>query len=152
MKHQTLDHYKQLVPFFKQSQKKLFHTIAFPQATFRSNHSEVFLGIGVLKICSKLTGEHPCRSVISIKMQSNFIEVALRHGCSPVILLHIFRTPFVKNTSGWLLLHIVVLILWEYWKNTNLVFSFQFLLPFCVKESHLPSLNKMGTKIIWKRF
>ena len=27
-------------------------------------------------------------------MQSNFIETTLRHGCSPVNLLHIFRTPF----------------------------------------------------------
>ena len=36
--------------------------------------------------------------------KSNFIEIALRHGCSPVNLLHILRTPFLKNTSGWLLL------------------------------------------------
>ena len=36
-------------------------------------------------------------------LQSNFIETALRHGCSPVNLLHIFRTPFPRNTSGWLL-------------------------------------------------
>ena len=28
----------------------------------------------------------------------------LRHGCSPVNLLHIFRTLFPKNTSGGLLL------------------------------------------------
>ena len=34
----------------------------------------------------------------------NFIEITLRHGCSPVNLLHIFRTPFTKNTSGQLLL------------------------------------------------
>ena len=34
----------------------------------------------------------------------NFVEIALRHGCSPVNLLDIFRTPFPKNTSGWLLL------------------------------------------------
>ena len=27
-----------------------------------------------------------------------------QHGCSPVNLLHIFRTRFYKNTSGWLLL------------------------------------------------
>ena len=47
--------------------------------------------------------EHPCQSVISIKLQSNFIEITLRHGCSPVNVLHIFRTPFSKNTSGWLL-------------------------------------------------
>ena len=34
----------------------------------RSSHPEVFLRKGVLKICSKFTGEHPCRSVISIKL------------------------------------------------------------------------------------
>ena len=28
-----------------------------------------------------------------IKLQSNFIEIALRHGCSSVHLLLIFRTP-----------------------------------------------------------
>ena len=70
----------------------------------RSNNSEVFLRNDVLKICSKFTGEHPCQSVISIKLQSSFIEITLRHGCSPVNLLHISRTPFLKNTSGWLLL------------------------------------------------
>ena len=47
--------------------------------TWRSSPPEVFLGKGVLKICSKFTGEHPCRSVISIKLHSS--------------LLHIFRTP-----------------------------------------------------------
>ena len=30
---------------------------------------------------------------------------ALRHGCSPINLLHIFRTPFPRNTSGRLLLY-----------------------------------------------
>ena len=29
-----------------------------------------------------------------------FIEISLRHGCSAVNLLHIFRTAFLKNTSG----------------------------------------------------
>ena len=33
------------------------------------------------------------------------IEIALRHGCSPVNVLHIFRTPHPKNTSGRLLLY-----------------------------------------------
>ena len=39
----------------------------------------------------------PCRSVISIKLFCNFsifVEITLRHGCSPLNLLHIFRTPF----------------------------------------------------------
>ena len=64
----------------------------------------MFLRKAVLKTCSKFTGEHPCRSAISIKLQSSFIEITLRHGCSPVNLLHIFRTPFPRNTSEWLLL------------------------------------------------
>ena len=42
-------------------------------------------------------------------MQSNFIEIALRHGCSPVYLLHVFRTPFLRTTSGWLLLYLYFL-------------------------------------------
>ena len=29
----------------------------------RTSHPEVFLGKGVLKICSKFLGEHPCRSI-----------------------------------------------------------------------------------------
>ena len=53
---------------------------------FRNNRPEVFLGKGVLKIYSK------------------FIEITLRYGCSPVNLLHIFRTPFPKNTFGWVFL------------------------------------------------
>ena len=31
-----------------------------------SSLPEVFLEKGVLKICSKLTGEHPCQSAISL--------------------------------------------------------------------------------------
>ena len=27
---------------------------------------------------------HPCRNAISVKLQSNFIQITLRHGCSPV--------------------------------------------------------------------
>ena len=60
----------------------------------------MLIGKDVLKICQKFTGEHPCRSLISIKLQNNFIEITLRHKCSPVNLLHIFRTPFYKNTLG----------------------------------------------------
>ena len=37
-------------------------------------------------------------------MLCKFIEIALRHGCSPVNLLHILRTPFPKNISRRLLL------------------------------------------------
>ena len=70
---------------------------------YRSSPPEVILGKNVLKICSKFTGEQPCQSVISIKFQSNFIEITLWHEHSPVNLLHIFRTSFPKNTCGGLL-------------------------------------------------
>ena len=85
----------------------------------RSSPPEVFLGKGVLKIYSKFTGEHPCRSVISIKLESNFVEITLRHGCSPVNLLHSFRTPFLKNTSGRLLLDLNELIMSVTWKSAK---------------------------------
>ena len=54
----------------------------------RSSLPEVFLGKGVQ----------------SNQLQSNFIEILLRHEHSSVNLLHLSRTPFSKNTSGWLLL------------------------------------------------
>ena len=60
----------------------------------------MFLGKGVLKICSRFTGEHPFRSAISIKL--------LRHGCSAVNLLHVLRTPVPKNISGRLLLNFTI--------------------------------------------
>ena len=73
---------------------------------FRSSHPKVFLWKGVLKICSKVIGEHSCRNVILIKLQSNLIEITPRHGCSPVKLQHISRTPFPRNASGWLFLRL----------------------------------------------
>ena len=70
---------------------------------------------GVLKMCSKFKGEHPCRSVILIKLLWSFIKIALRHGYSPVSLLHIFRTPFLKNTFGRLFLELAR----SYWKKAK---------------------------------
>ena len=87
--------------------------------------TDVFLGKGLLKICSKFigehpcrgaisiklqsdmfscssnfSGEHPCRGAISIKLQSNFTKITLRHWHSPVNLLHISRIPFPNKTPG----------------------------------------------------
>ena len=41
------------------------------ESSTRSSPSEVFLRKGVLKICDKFTGEHPLRSVISMKFFKN---------------------------------------------------------------------------------
>ena len=56
---------------------------------FRINPSKVFLGKGLLKTCSNV--------------QEN------THTHSPVNLLRIFRTPFLKSTFGGLLLYLTVI-------------------------------------------
>ena len=53
---------------------------------------------------------HPCRSVISINLQSsfsNFVEIAFQHECCPVNLLHILEHLFLR-TPGWLLLNFLL--------------------------------------------
>ena len=72
---------------------------------FRSSHPEVLLGKGVLKIYNKFTGNTNA-GVISIKLFWSFIEITLRYRWSPANLLHIYRTHFLENTSGRLLLDV----------------------------------------------
>ena len=99
-------HLKHILMFHLNTQLMIlfYATEICKQIGGRSSRPEVLLRKGVLKICSKFIGEHPRWSAISIKLQSNFMEIALRHGSSPVNWPHIFRTPFPRNTSGWLLL------------------------------------------------
>ena len=65
------------------SLKEIFYSVSSPLRNI------------VMKICSKFTGEHPCRNAILIKN-----KVSLQHACFPVNLMHMFRTAFPKNTSG----------------------------------------------------
>ena len=49
------------------------------------------------------------RSIINFFLKiCNFIEVTLRCGSSPVNLMHTFRSPFYSNTSGGLILFILL--------------------------------------------
>ena len=57
------------------------------------------------KYAAYLQGGHHVEVWFSIKLLSNFIEITLRHGCSPVNLLHFFKTLLHKNTYRGLLLH-----------------------------------------------
>ena len=116
----------------------------------------MLLGKRVLRIFSKFIGEQQCRSSISVKLFCNFIEITFRRGRSPVNLQHIFRTPFLKNTFGWLLLN--------YWftefinkilKNIY-VLEFQFWLKVIllnminieyVDNSHVSNLKKTVSRI-----
>ena len=74
------------------------------QGYVRCSFLKVFLGKGVLKICSKVTEGHPYWSAISITLLCSFIEIALRHECFPANLLHIFRASLSMSTSKGLLL------------------------------------------------
>ena len=76
--------------------KSIFTIIAL-----RSSHPEVFLRKVVLK---RIYRRAPMPNMISVKLLCNFIEIVLQHRCTPVNLLHIFRTLFFKNISGRLLL------------------------------------------------
>ena len=100
--------------YWNYSVRKLLLGKLFPDAwnktLIKGSRPEAFLRNDVLKICTKFTGEHPCRSVISIKLLCNFNEIARRQGCFPVNLLYIFRTLFPKKTSERLLL----LVLWSF--------------------------------------
>ena len=71
--------------------KTLIISVSFVQMFFfQKQPSRGIVIKGALEICIKSTGEHPCQSVISIKLVRNFIKITLQHGCSPVNLLHIF--------------------------------------------------------------
>ena len=48
---------------------------------FRGNPLEVFIRKVVLKICSKFTGELPCRSVISINTSGGLFLSILKNAC-----------------------------------------------------------------------
>ena len=70
-------------------------------------------------------------SVISIKLQSNSIEITLQYGCSPVNLLHIFRKTFPENTSGGLLLYLFSLV--SYKVHQKLIWPFN---GWCALKGH----------------
>ena len=65
-----------------------------PDTSTRSSHPEVFLGKGVLKICSKFTGEH--------QLYWNRTS-AWVFSCK---FAAYFKKSFYMNTSGWLLLQL----------------------------------------------
>ena len=72
-------------------------TLRVSNGSFTKQPSRGVLKKSVLEISSKFTGEHPCRSVISVKLQSKFIEITPRHGCFLVKFAVYFRNTFLKE-------------------------------------------------------
>ena len=94
----------------------IFHSTKKDPCYCRSSCMEMFSGEGVLKICTRFK----CQSVILINLICSFIEITPRNENSPVNLLHIFRTSFPKNSSGWLLLSLLLII--SYCKKLDKLF------------------------------
>ena len=54
----------------------------------------MILGKGVLKICSKFTGEHPCGSAISIKLLAKKSLMENFIFCAVIV---VYRCVFLQN-------------------------------------------------------
>ena len=81
----------------------------------RSSTTKMVLEKGLLKICSQFTGEHPRRSVISIKLLCSFIEIVLWWRCSPTNLWILSRT--LPDSSKQYLseqINVEYLLLWHF--------------------------------------
>ena len=74
----------------------------------------------------------------------NFIGIALQHECSPVNLLHIFRTPFPKNTSCWLLLYCNSNIHWSMTHGRIIDLYIHIHIHGWPNYSHLSSINNVA--------
>ena len=76
------------------------------ECTNRNSH-QVFWKINILKVLKNNTKGPNFKQNVAfdfLTLLCKCIEITPRLGCSPVNLLHIFRTPFPKNTSRRLLL------------------------------------------------
>ena len=54
--------------------------------------------------------KQPSIGVLIKRNSASAISITIRHGSSPANLLHLFRTAFLKNTPGGLLLNILSLL------------------------------------------
>ena len=106
---------------------------------------------GVLKICSKFTGEHPCPSVISIKFQSNFIEITFRHGCissdkCPRCLLNFeaLRSAACTNIDTFLMYFFNIVFATNHWQLTSLSPLIVFITNICFLDQILAGLFELS--------
>ena len=91
----------------KNDHMEIFLSIIFQISKMLNQHSIVILIKGYSGNMQRIYRRTPMLKLISIKLLCNFNEIILRHGCSPVNLLHIFRIPSPKNTSRGLILHMI---------------------------------------------
>ena len=76
----------------------------------RSSHWRCSLRKGVLRSFLKFTGKHLCKSLLFNKVAglrpATLLKKKLWHRCFPMNFAKFLRTPFLRNTSGRLLLYL----------------------------------------------
>ena len=97
----------------------------------------------VLKTFSTFTGEHHYRSEITNSLKPSF-DVG---GCSPVNLMHVFRTLFPKNTFGGLLWNFIEITLCNECPPVNLLRIFRTSFPKNTSRGRLLNKIKLSNKI-----
>ena len=95
-------------------------------------------------MCSLFAEKHSCRSVISIKLLCTH-AITLRHWCSPINLLNIFKTPCYKNRCGGL--RLVLLKDGSTW----LVYGYLFLFLTCIVSWSKVTSKQFCVKITKKQ-
>ena len=106
-------------------------------AMFRSTHRRCSVRKGVLRNFAKFTGKHLCQRLFFNKVAglrpATLLKKSLWHMCFPVNFAKFLRTPFLQNTSGRLLLHVVA-----------------FFEPSVMKEVRILDLHNNSTILILK--
>ena len=81
---------------------------------FRSSHQKCSVRKGLLRNFAKFTGKYLCQSLFFTKVAGlrpeSLLKIRLWYKCFPVNFAKFVRTLFLQNTSGWLILAIVVLL------------------------------------------
>ena len=93
--------------FAEEAEKPFSVTSRNPQTKIGDVRSSLFVGVCINRTSENMQEIYWRRAMpkcLFNKVASNFTEITFWLGCSTVNLLHIFKTPFPKNTSGGLLL------------------------------------------------
>ena len=98
-----------LIKVIIKSKNKLLKVSYYTRAT----------GSVFIQICSKFTGKHLCRSVISINLQCVFVQITFLHECFFMNLPHICRRLFTRTT-----------VMDSFWSE-NIMSQVQEKLPIC---------------------
>ena len=74
----------------------------------RSSHQRCSVREYILRNFAKFAGKYLCQGLFMPGPKAcNFIKKRLWHRCFPVNFVKFLKTPFLQNTSGWLLLFTV---------------------------------------------